>query len=149
MIFKYFKRTWKKSNIITTLKSLGVVEDNAIIMVDFLSLNLIDELININKKLTHQQINIIMSICCIIYYNEKTKNNYYQKTLELLFKGFRFQVYKNFNNENLKISFLNSLYTTINFLNNQNFNMNNVEKLVVEKEKSIFNLEILRKEFEK
>jgi hypothetical protein len=145
----FFKKIWAKSGAIATLKSLGIPDDHSIIIVDFFPALLMNKLIYNNKKLNNQQKNILMALSYLIYYNGKTNNSNYEYILEDLSQGFRFQIYKYFNNKNIRISFSTCIYLTRRYIDEETLIITEFQQKIIEDMVNIFNLQELKLEFEK
>jgi hypothetical protein len=144
----FFKKTWAKGGAIATLKSLGVPNDHSIIIVDYFPNSLLNKLIYHNKKLTNPQKNILMALSCLMYYSGKTNNSNYEYILEDLLQGFRFQIYKDFDNKNIKISFSTCIYLTRRYINEETLIITEFQQKIIEDMASLFNLQELKIEFE-
>jgi hypothetical protein len=96
-------RVWAKAGAIRTLTSRSINIEESRLIVELVPKILFDEMRRLAKKLNNQQKNLLIARCCLMYFQEKNKKYHHFIKIRDLAKGYRFQIYQNFNLDYLKL----------------------------------------------
>jgi hypothetical protein len=96
-------RMWAKSGAIKTLESRSINIEESRLIIELVPNILFDEMRRLSKKLNNQQKNLLLSRCCLIYFQVKNEKYHHLQKIRELATGYRFQIYQNFNLDCLKL----------------------------------------------